>query len=77
MARKYIIVTLANHTNGELQDMINNSLITNLNSTTKNEDETKSVFKYEGTKPSCFGDLTVYTESQILTEMNKSEWDYI
>jgi len=32
------------------------------------------ILKYEGAKPSCFRGMTTYTHSQILTELQGSDW---
>ena len=37
-------------------------------------DGTKAILKWEGDTPSCFDGMTIYTHSEIKTELAKSEW---
>ena len=37
-------------------------------------DDSKTFVKYEGNKPSFLSGKTVYTHSQILTELANSDW---
>ena len=39
-----------------------------------NNDNTKTLVKYEGSQPSFLNGKTTYTYSEILTELNKEEW---
>ena len=39
-----------------------------------NNDGNKAVLKYDGDQPSFLNGKTEYTHTEILVEMNKSEW---
>tara|TARA_Y100000593_G_scaffold80656_1_gene150592 strand:- start:1061 stop:1333 length:273 start_codon:yes stop_codon:yes gene_type:complete len=46
----------------------------NLNSLYYNNDGTKAVVSYIGEKPSFLNGKTIYSNSEIIEEMKKSEW---
>tara|TARA_R100001594_G_C3900853_1_gene230808 strand:- start:22 stop:264 length:243 start_codon:yes stop_codon:yes gene_type:complete len=72
--RKWVIVTLASYTDDQLQEIVNNTMQSSVETLRKNSDNTKAVFKYEGNKPTCLYGVDTYTHSQILTELSNSEW---
>ena len=72
--RKWVIITLASYTDDQLQEIINNTMQSSVETLRKNNDNTKAILKYEGSKPTCLYGVDTYTHSQILTELAKSEW---
>ena len=68
--RNFVILT------AEEAEGINYSqvLVTSADTLRWNEDNTKTVIKYEGSKPSFLYGKDVLTHSQVLTELEKSEW---
>ena len=72
--RKWVIITLASYTDEQLQEMVDNTIQTSVDTLRKNNDNTKAILKYEGYKPTCLYGIDTYTHAQILTELAKSEW---
>ena len=68
--RKWIIINVSDITD----DMISNAIQTSIDTLRKTTDGTKAILKWDGDTPSCFDGLTTYTQSEILTELAKSEW---
>jgi len=56
------------------QEMVDNSFETSLDTLRWNNEETKCIFKYEGSQPDCFSELTEYTYEEIMIELAKEEW---
>ena len=56
-------------------EMIANAVETSLNTLRHSISGTdRVILKYEGAKPSCFRGINTYTHSQILTELQGSDW---
>ena len=72
--RKWVIITLSDYNNEELNNLVQNSTNYSIQSVKKNLNGTKAVLKWDGDTPTCFSGMTTYTHSQILTELAKSEW---
>tara|TARA_Y100001963_G_scaffold53018_1_gene74284 strand:+ start:1044 stop:1286 length:243 start_codon:yes stop_codon:yes gene_type:complete len=72
--RKWVIITLASYTDDQLQEIVDNTIQSSIETLRKNNDNTKAVLKYEGSKPTCLYGIDTYTHSQILTELENSEW---
>ena len=68
--RKYVIVNVSDIT----EEMIISSSGTGSNSLRKTLDGSKAILKWDGNTPSCFNGMTTYNHSEILTELNKSDW---
>ena len=68
--RKWIIINVSDITD----EMILNAIQTNINTLRKTTDNSKAILKWDGDTPSCFDGLTIYTHSEILEELAKSEW---
>ena len=68
--RKWVIINVSDITD----EMITNSIQSSLNTLRKSLDNTKAILKWNGDTPTCFDGLTTYNHSEILTELNKSEW---
>tara|TARA_R100000773_G_C4218740_1_gene117248 strand:- start:172 stop:420 length:249 start_codon:yes stop_codon:yes gene_type:complete len=73
--RKYVIITLADYDNAKLKEMILNSLQSSLDSARKSVNEEKIILKWNGTTPSVFENMTIYTHSEILNVLTTSEWN--
>ena len=72
--RKWVIITLADYTAEQLDDMINVCLQSNVNTLRKNKDGTKTFLKWDGDTPSVFSGMTTYNHIEILTILNGSDW---
>ena len=73
-SRRWVIITLASHSDAELQEMIADSIQTSEATLRKTLDGTKAILKFDGRKPTVFNGMTTYNHSQILTELAKPEW---
>ena len=69
--RRWVIVNVSAITD----DMINSAMQTSIDTLRKTIDNSKAILKWEGDTPSVFDGMTVYTHSEILTELAKSEWN--
>ena len=56
------------------EEMIANAIQTSMSTLRKTLDGNKAILKWEGDTPSCFDGMTVYSHSEILTELRTSEW---
>ena len=72
--RKWVIITLADYTEEQLIDLVNNAIQTGVDTLRKSLDNTKAILKWDGDTPSVFNGMTTYTHSEILTELRKSTW---
>ena len=72
--RKWVIITLANYSEEQLEDLCANANQSGAGTLRKSLDNTKAILKWDGDTPSCFDGMTTYTHSEILTELAKSEW---
>ena len=68
--RKWVIVNVSDIT----EEMILNAIQTSMGTLRKTLDGSKAILKWEGDTPSCFDGMTIYSHSEILTELAKSEW---
>ena len=68
--RKWVIVNVSDIT----EEMIENAIQTSMSTLRKSLDGSKAILKWEGDTPSCFDGMTIYSHSEILTELNKSDW---
>ena len=68
--RRWVIVTVSAITD----DMISSAIQTSIDTLRKTLDGTKAILKWDGDTPTVFNGMTTYTHSEILTELNKSEW---
>ena len=69
--RKWVIVNVSDIT----EDMISNAMQTSMNTLRKTNDGSKAILKWDGPDtPSCFDGMTIYSHSEILEELNKSDW---
>ena len=72
--RKWVIITLADYTSDQLEDLVANAIQTSVSTLRKSVDNTKAILKWDGDTPSCFDGMTTYTHSEILTELAKNTW---
>ena len=72
--RKWVIITLANYTDDELDTLIANAIQTSSTTLRKTLDGNKAILKWNGDTPSVFDGMRTYTHSEILTELAKSTW---
>ena len=68
--RHWVIVNVSDITD----EMIANAIQTSTSTLRKTNDGSKAILKWEGDTPSCFDGMTTYTHSEILAELNKSDW---
>ena len=68
--RKWIIISVSDITD----EMISNAIQTSMDTLRKTINGTKAILKWDGDTPSCFDGMTIYTHSEIKTELAKSEW---
>ena len=73
-SRKWVIITLADYTEEQLIDLVNNAIQTSVDTLRKSLDNTKAILKWDGDTPSVFNGMTTYPQSEILTELRKSTW---
>lgn len=72
--RKWVIITLANYTEEELENLVGNAIQSSVNSLRKSIDSTKAILKWDGETPSVFSGMTTYNHSEILTILATEEW---
>jgi len=68
--RKWVIVNVLDVTD----EMIENAIETSMDTLRKSLDGNKTILKWDGDTPSCFDGMTIYTHSEILVELAKSDW---
>ena len=69
--RRWVIVNVSAITN----DMIASALQTSTATLRKTLDGSKAILKWDGATPYVFDRMTTFTHSEILTELNKAEWN--
>ena len=72
--RKWVIITLADYTDEQLEELVSNAIQTSSSTLRKSVDGTKAILKWDGDTPSCFNGMTTYNHTQILTTLATSEW---
>jgi len=72
--RKWVIITLADYTEEELENLVGNAIQSSVNSLRKSIDSTKAILKWDGDTPSVFEGMTAYKHSEILTILATEEW---
>tara|TARA_Y100000401_G_C8302295_1_gene214852 strand:- start:140 stop:388 length:249 start_codon:yes stop_codon:yes gene_type:complete len=73
--RKYVIITLADYTDSQIQEMIQSSIQLSKDTLRKSIDNTKAVLKWNGNTPKIFENIQTYTHSEILNVLTTSEWN--
>ena len=72
--RKWVIITLADYTAEQLEDLVANAIQTSVSTLRKSLDSTKAILKWDGDTPSCFDGMTTYSHSEILTTLATNVW---
>jgi len=72
--RKWVIITLADYSDSQLNTLISNAIQTSKDTLRKTLDGNKAILKWDGDTPSVFDGMDTYTHSEILTELAKSTW---
>mgnify|MGYP003144509252 FL=1 len=72
--RKWIIITLADYTTDQLEELISNAIQTSSSTLRKSIDGTKAILKWDGDTPSVFDGMTTYNHTQIKTTLATSAW---
>ena len=68
--RKWVIVNVSDITD----EMIESAIQSGMETLKKTLDGSKAILKWDGDTPSCFNGMTTYNHSEILAELNKSDW---
>ena len=69
--RHWVIVDVSDITDEMIEKAIQSSMTT----LRKTNDGSKAILKWDGPDtPSCFDGMTIYSHSEILEELNKSDW---
>ena len=72
--RKWVIITLADYTDEQLENLVANANQTGVSTLRKSLDNTKAILKWDGATPSCFDGMTTYSHSEILTTLATNVW---
>ena len=72
--RRWVIITLADYTSEQLEELVNNAIQTSVATLRKTLDRAKAILKWDGNTPTVFDGMTTYTHSEILTELAKNTW---
>ena len=73
-SRKWAIITLADYTDEQLEDLVTKAIQTSVNPLRKSVDGTKAILKWDGDTPEEFEGMTAYSHSEIRTTLSTSEW---
>ena len=74
--RKFVFITLADYTNSQLEDLVENAIESNVNTLRKNKDNTKTFLKWDGETPDIFNGMTTYTHLEIKDILKGSDWTW-
>ena len=72
--RKWVIITLADYTSDQLEDLVSNAIQSSSSTLRKSVDGTKAILKWDGDTPTVFNGMVTYNHTQILTTLATSEW---
>jgi len=72
--RKWVIITISDYTDDQLQDLVANAIQTSVSTLRKSVDGTKAVLKWDGDTPEVFDGMTTYSHSEILTTLATDVW---
>ena len=73
-SRKWAIITLADYTDEQLEDLVTKAIQTSVSTLRKSVDGTKAILKWDGDTPEEFEGMTAYSHSEIRTTLSTSEW---
>ena len=68
--RKWVIVNVSDITD----EMIESAIQSGMETLKKTLEGSKAILKWDGDTPLCFNGMTTYNHSEILAELNKSNW---
>jgi hypothetical protein len=72
--RKWVIITLADYTDEQLEELVSNAIQSSSSTLRKSLDGTLAILKWDGDTPSAFNGMTQYSHAQILTILKGSDW---
>ena len=72
--RKWVIITLADYTADQLEELVSNAIQTSSSTLRKSIDGNKAILKWDGDTPSVFDGMTTYNHTQIKTTLATSAW---
>ena len=72
--RKWVIITLADYTSDQLEDLVANAIQTSVSTLRKSVDNTKAILKWDGDTPEVFDGIPTYYHSEILTTLATNVW---
>jgi len=72
MDRKYVIITASEVSSVDFSKVLE----TSANTLRYNNDNSKTLVKYEGNQPSFLDGKTEYTHEEIRTELAKDSWQH-
>ena len=72
--RKWVIITLADHTDDELETLCLNAIQSGVATLRKSLDGTLTILKWDGDTPSVFDGMTTYNHAQIRSILHGSDW---
>ena len=72
--RKWVIITLADYTDEQLEELASNAIQSSSSTLRKSLDSTLAILKWDGDTPTVFNGMTQYSHAQILTILNGSDW---
>lgn len=73
-SRKWAIITLADYTDEQLEDLVTKAIQTSVNTLRRSVDGTKAILKWDGDIPEGFEGMTIYSHSEISAVLATSEW---
>lgn len=72
--RKWAIITLADYTDEQLQNLVAYAIQTGVATLRKSVDGTKAILKWDGDTPEVFDSITSYSHNEIRTILATDEW---
>ena len=72
--RKWVIITLADYTDEQLEELVSNAIQSSSSTLRKSLDGTLAILKWDGDTPSAFNGMTQYSHAQIRSILSGSSW---
>ena len=72
--RKWAIITLADYTDEQLENLVIKAIQTSVSTLRKSVDGTKAILKWDSDTPEGFEGMAAYSHSEIRTTLSTSEW---
>jgi hypothetical protein len=73
-SRKWAIITLADYTDEQLEDLVTKAIQTSVGTLRKSVDGTKAILKWDGDTPEGFEGIPTYSHSEIGTILATLAW---